>query len=290
MQLTFSQIVKLSRPRTLPISLCPVVIGSLLAWRYGGFNWVATLLCAGVAVFAQIASNMANDYFDYKNGFDSDLRQGPERIVASGKVSPRPVLICALIFVTLSCLCGLGLLFYAPWWIIPVGIAIALCVFAYSAGPYPLSQHALGEVTVFIFYGIIPVCFTYFVQTGEFSTIVLLYSMAAGCLSANVLIVNNYRDMDEDASSGKKTIIVLWGRKFGKGLYLFNLLAAVAITLILDFSIFVQVMGLFLIIGLTTFKDLSMQEGKLIHRAFANTARDYVIYTCSLLAVILFTT
>src|SRR5574344_1791856 len=145
------------RPKTLAASLSPVIIGCALAIADGKFVVGAALLCAGVAVLAQIASNLANDYFDLKHRIDGEERVGPRRAALEGRLSTRAILIATCITICLAALCGLGLLFYATWKIILVGIVIAIGVFAYSAGPFPLSQHALGDVAVFIFYGLVPV-------------------------------------------------------------------------------------------------------------------------------------
>ena len=273
---SFSEIVKLARPRTLPASISPVIIGSALAFKDGGFLLVPALLCFGVAVFAQIASNMANDYFDFRNGVDTDERKGPERMIATGEVEPKPVLYCALISLCLSCLCGLGLLFFAPWWLIFVGIAMALCVFAYSAGPYPLSQHALGDVAVLLFYGLIPVCFTYFVQTGTFTWESLIYAVSVGLLSVNILIVNNYRDYEEDRAAGKITTIVLFGKNFGGVAYLMNLTVAVLLPFFFirydHSSERVALMTVILITGFSIWRELYTKQGKALNVTLGRTS------------------
>lgn len=142
----------------------------------------------------------------------------------------------------LSCLCGCMLLFYAGWELIPVGIAIALCVLAYSAGPFPLAYNGLGDVCVVLFYGIIPVCFTYYVQALSFSPLSFLLSVSVGLLSTNILVVNNYRDYVQDKASHKRTTIVLFGRGFGRIFYLLNGVVALllAMPLMLDASWWIQ--------------------------------------------------
>ena len=150
-----------ARPKTLPASFSPVLVGCALAYRDGVFKLAPTILCVLVALLAQIASNFANDYFDYKKGADKEDRLGPERAVASGWITPKAMLWGTFITLGLSCLCGCFLLFFAGWELIAVGVAIAICVLAYSAGPYPLAYNGLGDVCVVLFYGIIPVCFTY---------------------------------------------------------------------------------------------------------------------------------
>ena len=232
----FKSWVEAARPKTLPASLSPVLLACVLAWCEGVFRFVPALLCFGVALLAQIASNFANDYFDFKKGADREDRLGPERAVAQGWITPKAMLKATFLTLGLSCFCGCMLLFYAGWELIPVGIAIALCVLAYSAGPFPLAYNGLGDVCVVLFYGIIPVCFTYYVQALSFSLLSFLLSVSVGLLSTNILVVNNYRDYVQDKASHKRTTIVLFGRSFGRIFYLLNGVMALllAMPLMLD--------------------------------------------------------
>ena len=227
----FTAWMEAARPKTLAASISPVLVGVALAYRDDVFKVGAAILCLGVALFAQIASNFANDYFDFKKGADGSDRLGPERAVASGWITPKDMLVGTFLMLALACALGCGLLFYAGWELIFVGLAIAVCVLAYSAGPYPLAYHGLGDVCVLLFYGIIPVCYTYYVQALEFSLLAFLLSLAIGMLSINILVVNNYRDYEQDKQASKRTSIVLFGRRFGLGFYLVNLVLAMLICL-----------------------------------------------------------
>lgn len=142
----FKSWVEAARPKTLPASLSPVLLACVLAWCEGVFRLIPALLCFGVALLAQIASNFANDYFDFKKGADREDRLGPERAVAQGWITPKAMLKATFLTLGLSCFCGCMLLFYAGWELIPVGIAIALCVLAYSAGPFrwPITVWAMS--------------------------------------------------------------------------------------------------------------------------------------------------
>ena len=124
---------------------------------------------------------------------------------------------------------GCGLLLYGPWWLLIAGIVIALAAFAYSAGPYPLSYHGLGEAAVFVFFGLVPVNLTYFVQSGTVNVFVILASVSIGLMGVNVLLVNNYRDMEDDIDAGKHTSVVIFGRKPAAAAYLINGFVAVSI-------------------------------------------------------------
>lgn len=271
-----------ARPKTLPASLSPVLLACVLAWRDGVFQLVPALLCLGVALLAQIASNFANDYFDFKKGADTEERLGPERAVAQGWIAPKAMLRATFLTLGLSCVCGCMLLLYAGWELIPVGVAIALCVLAYSAGPFPLAYNGLGDVCVVLFYGIIPVCFTYYVQALSFSLLAFLLSLSVGLLSTNILIVNNYRDYVQDKAARKRTTIVLFGRGFGKVVYLLNGLVAVLLAIPLLFSAptwLLFLFGGFFALFYITWKELFHYEGRELNKTLGHTARNVFVFT-----------
>ena len=196
------------RLRTLPVSLAGVVAATACAKTMGfdiAWGWAA--VCLLFALLAQIASNFANEYFDYRDGIDStDKRQGPERGVTNGIITPRQMLAATLLTLGLACAIGLLTIIRGGWWLLPCGVFIALGVLAYSAGPYPLSRHCLGEVAVVIFYGIVPVTLTFYVLTLTISLPALLLGISVGLWGAMVILVNNYRDIDADRAVGKHTL------------------------------------------------------------------------------------
>lgn len=280
-----------ARPKTLTASVSPVLVGSALAWREGLFRPGAAALCFLVAFLAQIASNFANDYFDFKKGADGENRVGPERAVASGWITPGAMLRATWLTLAAACVAGCMLLFYAGWELIPVGVAIALCVLAYSAGPFPLAYNGLGDVCVLLFYGIIPVCFTYYVQTLSFSFFSFLMSLAVGLLSVNILVVNNYRDYTEDKAARKRTTIVLFGRRFGRVLYLVNGLVALSIVfpLLLEDNWWKECLyGVFFVLFIVTWGELKRYEGRELNHTLAHTARNLFLFALILTAVLCF--
>ena len=212
------------RLRTLPVSLSGVVAGSACAIMYDGFKFVPALLCLLFATLAQVASNFANEYFDYKNGLDKKGRVGFRRGVTEGDISPQAMKMATYATLVLASLVGLTMLFYGEWWMVIVGALIGVFALAYSAGPYPLSHHGLGDVAVVIFFGIVPVTLTCYLQTGSWESLTLSLptSLSVGLLASNVLVVNNYRDMDDDKSVGKHTTVVLFGRKTMSRWYLLS--------------------------------------------------------------------
>ena len=216
-----------ARPHTLPASASPVIVASALAYSVQSFRWAPALICLAFALIAQIISNFANDYFDYKKGVDNEERLGPKRAVAEGWIKPKTMLRITLGLLLADMLIGLTLVCYGGWQLIIVGAIIAVFALAYSGGPYPLSSHGWGDVCVLFFFGIIPVGFTYYVQALDWTTSVIFSGIAVGLVVTNILVANNYRDRNTDENVGKKTSIVIFGEKFGRYFYLLNGLIAV---------------------------------------------------------------
>ena len=221
--------IEAMRLRTLPVSVAGVIAAWGLASLYGASRLLPALLCLAFAVLAQIASNFANEYYDYRDGLDRPGREGPRRGVTEGDITPRAMLVATFATLGVACCIGLSLIAFGGWWLLIVGAVTALGALAYSAGPYPLSRHALGEVAVVVFFGIVPVNLTFYLQTGDFTATVAASSLAIGLMTANVLIVNNYRDAADDRAVGKTTLAVLLGPTLTRGLYAANALAAVAL-------------------------------------------------------------
>ncbi len=218
------------RLRTLPVSMAGVAVAVGFAEAHGTLvPWVAAV-CLFFALLCQIASNFANEYFDYKAGRDAPGREGPRRGVTEGDITPGAMKAAITLTLILSALAGLSLAWHAGWWLIAAGVAIGLGAIAYSAGPYPMSTHCLGEVAVILFFGIIPVNLTYYVQALDWNTSVFATSIAIGLMGANVLIVNNVRDIPDDRSVGKHTLATAIGPKACAVLYALNAVAGVALT------------------------------------------------------------
>ena len=207
------------RLRTLPVSVAGVVAGCAMAAGAGRLNVAVAAICLAFAVLAQIASNFANEYFDYKAGFDGPGRDGPRRGVSEGDISPRAMRAATLITLAVACALGCLLILYGGGWLLGAGAVIALGAMAYSAGPYPLSRHCLGEVAVVFFFGIVPVNLTYYVQALGFTREVAQVSVAFGLMGAMVLLCNNYRDMVSDRATGKHTLVTVFGRGVAGALY-----------------------------------------------------------------------
>ena len=223
--------IEAMRLRTLPVSLAGVLMAVAMAVADGCFAAAPAVLCLIFALLAQIASNFANEYYDFKDGLDKVGRDGPRRGVTEGDITPGAMKMATFVTLAVACVTGCLLVaLYGQWWMYIVGIVTALAVVAYSAGPYPLSRNGWGEVAVVFFFGIIPVTLTFYLQSGFLPASVMAASVGVGMMGANVLIVNNYRDADDDAAVGKRTLAVRWGRRAVALIYLVNGILAVVLT------------------------------------------------------------
>ena len=221
-----------TRPRTLPAAVAPVLVGTAAAWREGKYDGAAAGLCLLFAVLVQIGTNFANDYYDFIKGADTATRVGPKRAVASGLIPPATMKGALWVVFAAAFLSGLGLIAWGGPWLLAVGVASILCGFAYTGGPFPLGYHGLGDVFVFIFFGLVAVCTTCFVQAGMVTPAAWLAAVPIGLLTANILVVNNYRDVDTDAVAGKRTLVVRFGRGFARAQYGLSLVIALLVPLI----------------------------------------------------------
>ena len=276
------------RLRTLPVSLSGVIIAIGIAKWHNRFQWVPALLCLVFALLAQISSNTANEYYDYLKGTDKPGHVGPRRGVTEGDITPTTLRNVTIGLLVAAGIVGCCLIPYGGWWLLPVGIVIALAALAYSAGPYPLSYHGLGELMVFIFFGLVPVNLTYYVMSLRFDPLVVLFSIAIGLMGVNVLMVNNYRDVEDDRAAGKKTQTVMRGRPLTAFAYLLNGYIAIAILTAFWFLIvFMKVLPLwtlaipvlYLVMHTVTWNKLRHRDGAALNPLLGGTARNMLIFT-----------
>jgi 1,4-dihydroxy-2-naphthoate polyprenyltransferase len=221
-----------ARPRTLPAAFAPVIVGTGLAWHDGRFNPTAAALCLGFSVLVQIGTNFANDYYDFIRGADSKARVGPRRAVAAGLIAPATMKRAMIGVFVAAFIVGLFLVMWGGPWLIAIGIASIVCGVAYTGGPWPLAYHGLGDVFVFVFFGVVAVGGTYFVQAGKLTVDALLAGVPIGLLAANILVVNNYRDLETDALANKRTLVVQLGRGAARVQFNVSLLIALAMPLV----------------------------------------------------------
>ena len=217
-----------ARPRTLPAAVAPVLAGSALAAHDGQFDGFAAALCLVFALLVQIGTNFANDYFDHQRGADNAARVGPRRAVAAGLVRPRTMKRAMWAAFATAFAAGLSLVAWGGPWLLLVGVASIACGYAYTGGPWPLAYHGLGDLFVFVFFGLVAVSVTYFVQAGRFTVDAFLIAIPVGLLTANILLVNNYRDVETDAAAKKRTLVVRLGRPASRVQFALALLIALA--------------------------------------------------------------
>lgn len=221
------------RPKTLPAAAAPVIVGSAAAAADGVFAALPAFAAFLGALLLQIAVNLANDYFDAKNEIDTEKRLGPVRVTQSGLIPPSQVKRAMLLTLMTSGLIFIYLTAVGGMVIFLVALASVLAALAYSGGPYPLASHGLGELFVFIFFGLVAVCGTYWVQALSLSWLVVAASIAPGLLISAIMVVNNLRDIATDQQAGKRTLAVRLGRKRTIFVYRIMVLAPYALMLLL---------------------------------------------------------
>ncbi|MEO6471303.1 MAG: 1,4-dihydroxy-2-naphthoate polyprenyltransferase [Aeromicrobium sp.] len=224
---TLAHWIEGARPRTLPAAIAPVLAGTGAAAYADSFVWWKALLALGVSLALQIGVNYANDYSDGIKGTD-DARVGPLRLVGSGLASPSAVKRAAFAFLGLGAVLGLALAATTTWWILLVGLAAIGAAWTYTGGPSPYGYRALGEVSVFVFFGLVAVLGTTYVQTEKLTWLSLAAGLGIGSLACSILVANNLRDIPTDIESGKRTLAVVLGDKGSRTFFLVLLLIALS--------------------------------------------------------------
>jgi len=217
--------VEAARPRTLPASLAPVLVGTAAGVESHGINWGRFALVVVVALAIQIAVNYANDYFDGVRGVDTVQRAGPRRAVASGLVSPPKMLGAVFVAIAVAAVAGLVLAATVSWWLLLIGLGSFIALLGYSGGPRPYASEGLGEVFVFLFFGIVATAGSSYVQHRQVPATAWVGAVATGLLAVAILVVNNLRDVPTDAVAGKRTLAVRMGETRTRQLFV-GLIAA----------------------------------------------------------------
>jgi len=221
-----------SRPKTLTAAAAPVVAGAGLAAFHGGARALPALAALLGALLIQVATNLANDYYDFVRGGDTDERVGPVRVTQAGLLAPAAVKRGMFVVLGAALLVGCYLAWVGGWPIVVIGVASLACAVMYTGGPFPLAYHGLGDVFVFVFFGLVAVSGTVYVQTGTWPADAFLAGAALGAMSTAILIVNNLRDLPTDAKAGKRTLAVRLGFTGTKVEYLFMLVVAAAVPVV----------------------------------------------------------
>lgn len=266
-----------SRPRTLTAAVVPVVVGSALAWRDHAFHgWVA-LAALSAAVLIQIGTNFANDVYDFKKGADTAARVGPTRVTSAGLLTPGQVERGMVVVFGLAVLLGLYLVYVGGWPILLIGVFSILAGLAYTAGPFPLGYNGLGDVAVFIFFGLVAVTGTYYVQAETVTPAVWWAAVPIGAIATAIIVVNNVRDTDTDRAAGKRTLSVLLGRPAARLEYVALLLMAYAapfvLWLVFQFSVWTLLPWLTLPLAWSYIRAIYTTEGPALNRTLGGTAQ-----------------
>lgn len=201
------------RPATLPAAVTPVLVGTAAAYAVGGFRPGPALAALLGALLLQIAANLANDLFDFEKGADTEERLGPTRVVQAGLLSPSAIRRATAAILLLALAVGVYLVAVAGWVIVAIGVASIAAALAYTGGPYPLGYNGLGDIAVFLFFGLVAVCGTTYVQAGHVPTLAWAAAIPVGTLVTAILVVNNVRDIATDQAAGKRTLAVRLGRR-----------------------------------------------------------------------------
>lgn len=287
----FKYWIQAVRPKTLLVSMAPVIMSVAFASVYMKIKWLPALICLVFAVLAQILSNFVNDYADGVKGIDAD-RIGPQRMVASGMISPAKMRNGIMLVGSLAFLIGCTLIYWGGWVLLPIGIVILSVALAYSAGPFPLSQHGFGDLAVIIFYGVIPVTLTFFIQTGMINPNIMLAGLAIGFVSDNLLIVNNMRDADNDLANGKKTTVGIFGKRFMTLMYHVNPLIATILGFVFFYHIVSQMTWLsasipFLAYSIIVSCKFSKAKGVEYNKLIGLSSLESIIFTLTVVIIII---
>ncbi len=272
------------RPKTLPAGVAPVLMGTVMAFGDGIGHIPAALVCLLTALLLQIGTNLANDYYDFQKGADTQERVGPTRVTQSGLIPPEQVKAAFIGVFALAVLASIYLVTRGGWPIAVLGVAAILSGIFYTAGRYPLGYMGLGDLLVFIFFGPVAVAGTYYVQSLELNAVIIFAGFAPGLMSVAILTVNNLRDIDSDRKSGKNTLAVRFGRGFALSEYLFCVLGAcivpVFIYMFIEDHVLILVSSAISLAAIPTIKTvLTRTEGVALNTALAATARLLLIYS-----------
>ena len=271
------------RPKTLPAAASGVLMGSSLAWLDGSFQLLPALAALGVALLLQIGSNAANDVYDFERGTDTSERQGPLRVTQAGLLTPAQVKRGMWIIFVLAAGLGLYLAFLRGWVVIAIGLAAILSAIAYTGGPFPLGYYGLGDLFVFIFFGVAAVAGTYFVQVGSVSVAAWWMSVPVGLIITAILVVNNLRDIENDRKGNKLTLAVRLGVRGTRAEYLLCMAGAYLIVPIAASLGLIPWAGLLawlsLPLAIKTARTVFTQAGRPLNAALAGTGQVALLFS-----------
>lgn len=272
------------RPKTLPAAIAPVVIGTAMAKGQGVQDYPVAAVALFAAVCIQIATNLANDYFDFRKGADTPERLGPVRVTSAGLIAPQDVRNAMILVFGLAVAASVFLVYHAGWVIAVIGVISILSGIFYTAGPRPLGYLGLGELFVFIFFGPVAVAGTYYVQSLEMNAAVIVAGIGPGLLSVAILAVNNLRDRTTDKKARKNTLAVRFGRAFAVYEYFWSVITAGLIPVLVFAMTKEQPWSLLacsiLYMAIPIFQTVAIEEdGPSLNAALASTGKLLLVYS-----------
>ena len=275
------------RPYSFFVSMSTVVMSAAIAFSEGQVKWLPAILCLIFAVLAQTTSNLVNDYADFKTGCDNENSLGKDRKLVSGEITPKSMRIAISIAATLCLIVGLPLIYWGGWILLPFGLLIIAAAFCYSMGPIPLSYKALGDIAVILFFGIIPVTFTYYILTKEVNWEIVAAGFAMGLVVDELLIVNNVRDEEEDKLYNKVTTVGIFGSKFMKIVFLLNPLIACGLGFyfmkdICDYQVWAIAIIPLIAYSLNLYRKLNKYEGKELNELLGKSSSLSMIFAITI--------
>ena len=272
-----------SRPKTLIAAIAPVILGSSLAFQEDSFNLLLFTVILITAILIQIGTNLVNDLFDYINGADNEDRLGPDRALQKGLLSKSQIESAIFFIFTIAVVLGFYLALIGGWPIVIIGSISILFGFLYTSGPYPLAYNGLGDIFVFIFFGLVSVSGTYYLYTGNFYMDSIILGSSVGSISTGILVVNNLRDIYNDKKFGKNTLAVLLGKRFTQIEYLLLMIIAYLIPIYISF-IFGWKSSLYIVyftlpIAIQLILQVFFKEGADLNKTLEGTAKLLLLYT-----------
>jgi len=270
------------RPKTLPVAAAPVIFASALAYNEGFFQFGPALAALLGALLLQIGANLANDVYDFQKGTDTSDRLGPLRVTQAGLLTPKQVKTGMWVTFALASLCGAYLISQSGWLILVIGILSIISAILYTAGPFPIGYHGLGELFVFLFFGLAAVMGTYYAQAGFISLSSLLFSVPIGLMASSVLVVNNLRDIETDKKAQKMTSAVRLGEKWARQEYILLITVSYLIVFLLGMSdlvsAWVMLSWLSLPLAYQSFKMVLELRGRAMNQLLAQTGQLELIF------------
>ena len=271
-----------SRPKTLLAAVVPVMVGSSLAISKGKFFISYSIIGLLCSTLIQIGTNFTNDLYDFLKGSDTVKRKGPRRVLASGLISVNEMRLAIILVFGLTFLLGLFLVYSIGLLILWVGVFSIFAGIIYTAGPFPLAYNGLGDVFVFIFFGIVGTMGTYYLHTQEISALAFIVSLPVGSLITNILIVNNFRDVEEDRDSNKKTLAVILGKEFSRWQYILfiiiSYLTSFGLYFIFKFSLWIFLPVSTIPLSIVLIKMLFTVKGEELNNTLELTAKFAGLY------------